>query len=203
MGKDFINQTKGFSDGIYVCRYSSETEYFGKEMFDVLSCLCEDYKPDRKESEFESPVLLAKYTTTIQAVQDFAKENNLEITTENLGSDPIDYYHDFNVQPPKYLERKIVRLFDKPLSPENILMARGIKLHTTSYNAGLEGKFSIGVPIDKKELFDYIVRCVQNPIPPPKDFRKMLLEIHTDRDLEMMQEIAGAFGLKATARDFF
>ncbi len=200
MGKHTIEKTKGFNDGIHMCRYNTDTEFFKNSFFNVLKCRCEDLSEFRKDYEFKSSELLQKYAAAVQAVQNFGNENGLEITTEKLDSDPIWYYEDFNVESPKYLERKVVKLSDnqKPY-PKNILMIRTI--HLGDNRAGLWGPFTIGVPADKQELFDYILNYIQLPIPPLRDARKTLLEARTD-DLGMMQEIAGAIGFKPNASDF-
>lgn len=206
-GEYKISRTKGFHDKLFLGS-SFDLHFFYNDTFDVLSCSCEDYGLHRGKEDFSGPTLLAQYILAIKRVNDYAKENNLNIITETLCSDPMEHYIDERIaNPPKYLERKIVRLSDKPEPPtnyetgsENVLMIRSIDVSSTAYNSGLCGTFNIGIPAIRNDLFNSVVNSVKTlyPIPSPAEFRKMLLSLHTDKDLGMAQEILGSMGFENT-----
>jgi hypothetical protein len=200
-GEYKISRTKGFSDGIVMCRYNSDSKFFNENYFNVLSCSCQDYSSFKKEGDFSGTVLLTQYIAAIKRINDYAKENGLHVVTEELGSNPIWYYREFNIaNPPKYLERKVVRLFGKPNTFEDKLMIRSITLDTAAYHSGLHGHFNIGIPVRREDLFNSLVDSVKtlSTLPSPKEFKEMLLDIHTDKDLGIAQEILGSMGFENT-----
>ena len=79
-------------------------------------------------------------------------------------------------------------------------MIRSIDVSSTAYDSGLCGRFNIGIPAVRDDLFNSVVNSVKTlyPIPSPAEFKKMLLEINTDKDFGMAQEILDAFGFDNT-----
>lgn len=198
-GKHIISKSKGFQDGIYFARYNSDNKYFPLKDFNILSCTCQDYEQLRKQKDFLGPILLANYVVGIKAIENYANKNNLKTITETLDSDPMDYYIDREiVNPPRYLERKMVVLKNKPRIPKNILAIRSIQLNRADYDSGLYGMFKIGVPAEREDLFKFIINSIKTPVKLSswEEFRKALLEIHTNKNIEAAEEILSGLGFQ-------
>lgn len=195
-GEYIIKKSRGFHDKLFLGS-SFDQNYFTGSYFHILSCSCQDYEQYKHKEDFSGPVLLAKYVIAIKAVEKYAEEKGLKIITEDLGSDPMDHYRDEHIaNPPSYLERKIVKLSDKPEALRNTLILRSIDLNNAAYNCGLCGFFNIGVPVKREDLFNFIIDSIKTPanLSSWKEFREELLNINTDKGLEMKEEMLAGFG---------
>jgi hypothetical protein len=127
------------------------------------------------------------YLQTIHELEKIAKEQNISLIEKDLGGNPWDKYNDEESEyhPPTYLERKLIT-DDK----ENILMIR--KIEVFSYLNGLDGRFKIAIPKKREDIFEKIVKSLEENKPlPTKDAKEILYKLNPD--MKMFEQIMAPF----------